>query len=572
MPRSWPNTEAERGRDLGTPGSGQPGASVIEVEVVDLGRDASPRPMPASQAPSARGWLIWLMVGAMIGGGLALIPGNSIEPPATTATGPVLPAPGLASTTTTLGATTRAVMSDTAVSLTPASGLEGFDQLTRPVDFNGKHWIVGNHGYPSADATILSSADGTTWEIEATVSAADGGWLRIDDLGRFEGVLMAVGTEGSEPGPAYAPPTSGALVLWKSTDGRRWSSSTVAGDNRRAYLELRLTTSPEEVLITGAQEVAFDRSLLDQIPPGLVPGLDNGDFSLRSFSSSVRVIAPPGIELFRVPVVRQAIPERSPLLFRSGNLIIWEQPAVGSSIRNVATTPDGGFVSYDVALMYSTDGRTWQRTERYPPLFFQNWGNRLVGAQRISATTTRLFVFDGDEEATIDLPSEIASSNEVSLTPGIAGVAALQGTWNEPRQVEPITQVDGYILAMDNGVLRIKEPSGASSYARFDNDGLIEGTYLPEKDSIRFETADGSKSFEFPVSVFLDLEGTPPRRRFDVFVTEDGLSWARAQTGLLAAHVEVLGSTDNAFLILLHNYATNSQPLPITVYKTGPPG
>ena len=79
------------------------------------------------------------------------------------------------------------------------------------------------------------------------------------------------------------------ISLWKSTDGRRWSSSIVAGDNGQAYRELRLTTSPEEVLITGGQDRAFDRSLLDQIPPRLVPGLESGDFSLLSFSSSVRV-------------------------------------------------------------------------------------------------------------------------------------------------------------------------------------------------------------------------------------------------------------------------------------------
>ena len=507
----------------------------------------------------------------MVAGGIALIPGGSLDPPATTAIEPVLPAPELATTSTTLPAASVAVMSDNTVSLTPTAGLEGFLRLTRPVAFNGRHWIVGNHGYPSADATVLSSLDGNRWEAEAVVSAAEGGWLRIDDIGTFGGVLMAVGTEGSDPGPAYAPPTAGALVLWKSIDGRRWSSLTIKEGNGQEYGALRLTAGPEEVLINGYHSTAFDESLLDQIPADLVSGIESGDFSLSYDPSTLRVIAPPGIELFVLRDLANETPGGSGLLFRSQNLIIWEQPVIDRLIRNVATTPDGGFVSYDRGLLYSKDGRSWGQTDRYPSLSFQNWGDRLFADKRTSVTTDRLFVFGEGEASTIDLPFEIASSGEVSLTPGAAGVAALQELESQILR-GPITRVDGYILARDNQVLRIEEPSGESTYARFDRYGLIEGTYLAEADSIRFESANGSKTYEFPVQAFLDLRGRPWRGRFDIFVSADGLVWSRAQTGIRAARVEVLGSTDAGFLIAVHNLGTDSRPLPITVYKTGPAG
>ena len=48
--------------------------------------------------------------------------------------------------------------------------------------------------------TILSSVDGTRWEAEASVSVDGGGWLRIDDIDTFGGVLMAVGAIGSDSG------------------------------------------------------------------------------------------------------------------------------------------------------------------------------------------------------------------------------------------------------------------------------------------------------------------------------------------------------------------------------------
>ena len=157
----------------------------------------------------------------------------------------------------------------------------------------------------------------------------------------------------------------------------------------------------------------------------------------------------------------------STILFRSDNLIIWEELPVTFSAWNVAATFDGGFVSnaYDGYVMFSPDGRSWERTDRFPPLFYQSWGDRLVGLDYSS--TPSLVVFDGEQAATIELPPRSASSQYgVFVTPGAAGLATILGSF-EGEPAEPITRVDGYLLAMDNGLLRIDEPSGETSLRQF---------------------------------------------------------------------------------------------------------
>jgi len=482
--------------------------------------------------------------------------------------------PVIATTSTTLAATSQAVMSDDTFSLMPASGLDGFIQFAGPIEFDGKYWIAGNYPYPSSEVSILSSADGIRWDAAARVSAGEGNWLTIDDLDSFGGVLMAVGGAGPVNGPAFAPFTSGSVVLWKSPDGLRWSSLPIVEQEGMVFSGLQLTTSSEEVLITGQRSSAFDSSMLAQFPPELFPGLERGDFSWWYDNSTIRIVAPPGIELFSMPAPQSPpASSGSTVLLRSDNLIIWEDLPVSFSSRNVATTLDGGFVSnaYDGYVMYSTDGRNWERTDRFPPLFYQSWGDRLVGLD-FSVSSPSLVVFHDDQTATIDLPSEIANNQYgASITPGAPGLATIRGSY-ENSSAEPITRVDGYILAMDNGVLRIEEPSGETSYANFGGNGLIEGSYIAETDSIRFENTDGSKSFEFLVAVFLDLRRRGVTGLFEVFVSDDGLAWARAQTGLRAEYADILGAASQTFLVALHNYGLDYRPLPITVYRTGPVG
>jgi len=576
MPRSWPNTEAEPTGGPVEPQSkapGRRGAQSIEIEVIDLD-PAGPVPqIHRTPAASRRGWPLWVMIAVMVGGGLALLPGQTIEPSSTTAA-QALPEPEIATTSTSLAAASQAVMSEKTFSLVPASGLEGFIQFAGPIEFDGKYWIAGNVSYPAAEVSILSSVDGARWDRQATVSAGDGNWLTIDDLGSFGGVLMAVGATGPLIAPAYAPVTPASLVLWKSTDGLRWSSLPIAEEERVLFTGLQLTISDEEVLITGQRTNAFDSSVLAQLPPELVPSLERGDFSWWYDYSNIRIVAPPGIELFQMPMPQApVISSDSTVLFRSDNLIIWEQLPITFSSWNIATTFDGGFVSnaHDGYVMYSTDGRSWERTDRFPPLFYQSWGDRLVGLD-YSVSSPSLFVSHGDQTATIELPTEIVNDQYgLSITPGASGLATILGSY-ENSSAEPITRVDGYLLAMDNGVLRIEEPSGETSYANFDSNGLIEGSYLADTDSIRFESTDGSKSFEFPVAVFLDLRWRGVTGLFEVFLSDDGLAWARPQTGLRAEYADILGSAGQTFLVALHNYGPDYRQLPVTVYRTGPIG
>ena len=529
-----------------------------------------------------RGWPLWALIAVMVAAGVALLPGQSLEPSGTTAA-EALPEPEIATTSTRLAATSQAVMSDETFSLVPASGLDGFIQFAGPVEFDGKYWIVGNYSYPSAEVRILSSVDGTRWDLQTTVSADTGNWLMIEDLDSFEGVLMAVGSTGPV-GPVYAPFPAASLVLWKSTDGLRWSSVPIADEEGMLFSGLQLTIGSEEVLVTGQRSNAFDSAVLAQVPPELVPGLERGDFSWWYDYSNIRIVAPPGIELFRMPAPQSPAAQSleaqsleassgSAVLFRSDNLIIWEHLPIAFSPWNVAATLDGGFVSNatDGLVMYSADGRSWERTDRFPPHFYQSWGDRLVGLD-FSVSTPSLVVFHGDERATIDLPTEIAESQYgLSITPGDSGLATILGSY-ENSSAEPVTRVDGYLLAMDGGLLRIEEPSGETSYANFGSDGLIAGSYLADTDSIRFENTDGSKSFEFPVKVFLDLRWRNVTGLFEVFVSDDGLEWAQPQTGLRAEYADILGSAGETFLVALHNYAPDYRPLPITVYRTGPVG
>ena len=199
-------------------------------------------------------------------------------------------------------------------------------------------------------------------------------------------------------------------------------------------------------------------------------------------------------------------------------------------------------MSYDNGLEYSSDGRSWEQTDRFPPLYYQNWGDRLARRRPIRLeppgslwSTTR----DPRQSSFRPRSSDTNSRRLITAGDRRAGGSRRPITG---RIVEPITRIDGYILAMDNGVLRIEEPSGETSYAHFDNDGLINGTYVADSDSIRFEAPTRSKTFEFPVAVLLDLRRQHRKRvRFDVFLSADGLSWARPQTGLRAGYVEILG-------------------------------
>ena len=542
----------------------------MEVQEIDLG---FVRPGPkhrVTQETPGRGWLLWLMLAVMIGGGLALLPGEAIEPP-TTAPTPVLPTPDLATTSTTLARTSVAVMSDDTFSLVPVRGLDGFLHLVGPVEFGGRYWIAGNEAYPSSEVKILSSIDGEVWEVEASVPASTGGWLRIDDLDTFEGVLMAVGTAGEVAGPSYAPQTPASPVIWKSSDGRRWSSHTIS----KATLDspsLQLTAGAGDVLITEYPGPSFDSTVLDEIPSELLPGLERGDFSLWADAYDFRVVAPPGVELFHIRANQYLRASGPPRLFRSENLIIWEEIAVEFSIWNLTASPDGGFLSHNDGMRYSRDGRSWERTDRFPPLDYQGWGgDRLLGIYQ-SGFPHRLSVLGTGAHVTIELPTEITGNEQgLSITAGTSGLASILGSYDQDH-VEPITRVDGHLLSLQGGVLRIEEPTGETAYANFDSNGLIPGSYVPETDSIRIETIDQGKTFEFPVSVFLDLRNRPQRFRFDVFVSRDGLTWASPQTGLRAGHVGILGSVDGGFLIALQNHGDHHRELPITVYRTGPPG
>jgi hypothetical protein len=574
MPRSWPSTEAEPSHaDSGLRGrtSNRRDVSAIEVEEIDLGPAPSlsgfrRNPVSRPDRPGG-GWLIWVLVSVMVAGGVALLPQDAVETP-TTAARQLLPTPEIATTTTTLAPATVGMMSNDTFSLAPARGLEGFAYLVGPIQFHGKDWLAASHPYPSSEVTVLSSVDGANWEVESNVSVDEEGWLRVDDIDTFGGVLMLVGSAGEARGPAFAPPTQGASVIWKSTDGRRWSSIPISRDEGSMYLDL--TAGSEEVLVTVYQGSAFDTSLMEQMPPELIPGLERGDFDLWADSYSFRVVAPPGIELFRIPTTQPNLAEGLMKLFRSENLIIWEEVDVDFSFWNLATTPDGGFVSLDSYVRYSPDGRSWEPTDRFRPLYYQNWGDRLLGVDT-SYRTTNLVVVDKDESATIELPDEIAGTeNGLSIKAGAGGLAAIVSSYDD-GYAEPITSSDGYILAMDNGVLRIEEPSGETGYAVFNNDGVIPGT-LTESGSIRFETTHLGeiKLLEIPVAVLRELRGTPQRGRFDVFLSADGLTWARPQTGLRAGYVEILGYADQGFLIGVHNYSSDSRELPLTVYRTGP--
>ena len=83
------------------------------------------------------------MIAVMVGVGLALLPGQTIEPSSTTIA-QTLPEPEIATTSTSLAAASQAVMSEKTFSVVPASGLDGFTQFAGPIEFDGKYWIAGN--------------------------------------------------------------------------------------------------------------------------------------------------------------------------------------------------------------------------------------------------------------------------------------------------------------------------------------------------------------------------------------------------------------------------------------------
>ncbi|MGH8928899.1 MAG: hypothetical protein ACRDWH_11145, partial [Acidimicrobiia bacterium] len=447
----------------------------------------------------------------------------------------------------------------------------GFEQMAGPVEFDGRNWIAGNRHRPTTAVTLLSSSDGVSWSLDGALTIGSEMWLRIDDLAVFDDTLVAVGTIGVEGGPSFVRSNAGTITIWTSQDGTEWSARAIAPDVGMENWNLTLTTSPEEILVTGYQTNLFHRAFLEAIPAELLPGLESGDLYLAYGRSEVKVVSPPGIEVLSIPVAQRTDLSGN-VLFRSENVTSWERLMTGDlSTPQIASTFDGGFVSttnYDQSL-YSTDGRSWKPNDRFPSLSFQAWDDRMIAFDHQS--NPNLVILDETGMIKIEFPDELhRQGTPLWLTPGATGLAATVADY-PLTSAEPSAEIDGYRLEMDSGILRITEPSGADSYAVFGSDGLVDGSYVAETDSIRFNSTDGSRVFEFSLDGLQELVPNFQPIRFDIALSEDGLVWARSQTGLLADDVEIIGAVDDGFLIGQRSFAGNRQN-PLTIYRTGPVG
>ena len=322
---------------------------------------------------------------------------------------------------------------------------------------------------------------------------------------------------------------------------------------------LKLTTSSEEVLITGQRNNAVDPSALAQVPPELVAGLERRRLHLvvRLLEHSRR--GPTGHRTVQdvgdsTGADRNHVGDPAPLR-QPDHLGGTTRHFLGMECRRdlrrrLRVECNDGYV------MFSPDGRSWERTDRFPPLFYQNWGRSPHRPRLLLDSQPGCLRRRSEPQRSSFPPRSAAASTGVFVTPG-----SLRPR-DDPRKLRRRHRPSRSPESTGTSWLWTTDCSASTSHRarpatrNFDSDGLIAGTYLPETDSIRFDNSDGSKTFEFPLSVFLDLQterrhgavsmSSCPSDGLDMGPGPDRSAMPRTPTSLVVP-VET-------FLVALHNY------------------
>jgi hypothetical protein len=531
---------------------------------------------------SVRGWKVWVVAALAISAGGFLLPGGEEAVDHTTSIDS-LPEPEVAITTTTLAPSSVAVIGQDTFSLIPVGGLDGYARITGPVAFNHSYWVAATAPFGAERVVILSSDDGADWSPQAELPYTEG-TIRVDDLGVYGNVLMALGV-GSAGSPLLEPLGGNPeeVLLWKSTNGVDWRPELVeAADGLHRYSGLDLVTGDNAVLIGGYIDLALAPFLEEALPPEILSELGQGTLSYwataaTSTTTAVVVVAPPGIEVFSAEIPAPYPGFLPGWLYRSETLAAWQRIETDFPTGDgLVAWPGHGFVAggYDRPLL-SEDGRDWVLSPDLPPAQYQIWNGALLGTH---GPFDHLIIETSNGLATVELPPEINMIDQlregwVDFLAGPGGLAAVRSTFGQSRS-GPMSIVSGEItLSVDDGILRAgrgNDPRWAIALGPESVPGIFDlhtrqVTVKPLGTNEAFTlNLDDLQAFWNPVA---------EPARHEIYVSADGLVWSQGQAALLSERVSLIGGAADTFLLGISRESQPGQFSPaMTVYRTGPVG
>jgi hypothetical protein len=338
-------------------------------------------------------------------------------------------------------------------------------------------------------------------------------------------------------------------------------------------MSLEVTTGSEEVLIAGWKDVAFDAGDLASIPPDLIPGLERGDLQLWTTFDTIHIYAPPNLELAVIPRLEAAEPPMASSTFKSEDLLVWRELVGDIAISGSAVPFGDGFVGSNAngQLVISDDAESWRRSDRFPDLWYDPWNGGLVAL--LHQGTSRLVIADEAGFTRVALPPELAVGQGLgTLVGGSTGLAIARQEFMADTAAELSVETDLFSITHRNGYLVIEEPSGDTHRVTFDPYARMTGTYVPETDSVRVETAGGDGSFDLPLEALQELRWQNSKSGWEIAVSPDGLLWTSSASQLSAEWITIPGQAGDRFLVSSVSYSRNNRVVGLTVYATGPVG
>jgi len=554
MPRSSPSTEDE-------------------FQEVDLDPDfAAPSALDLPQRPLRLRpiHLVGLLPALAIG--LALVP-RVDDGPLTLVSVERLPEPAVATTAAVLPARSYATLTNDTFDLLPVEGLGEIGNVVGPAALHNRTWLAAT-STTQEKVLVFSSDDDVAWDIAVEI-VADLGTIAIHDLEYFGGSLVILGTIATDSGPSSAFGYPDRAVIWWSSDGSVWNETTVVPeDGRNWHPNLTLATDGRALLV-GARRVAAGGSLIDGIIPAeLTSVIRAGQLDIHlnpGVATTVSVVAPPGIEVFRSDAVIALPSDVTHAMYRSENLRTWDEVAVPEGLipwSGLTATPGRGFLAPSSSgEIYSTiDGVGWGRNLTIQPAAYRRWGEWLVGLDA-EPGPDRLLIGAGTDFADIRL--EVGSppiwSEAGEVVGGPAGLASVVPAYTGPAATVSVTS-GSRVYTLRNGVFSISTIGQSDAGVFF---ARLPGSYDPASGIVAIDLGDGAPLV--PVDL-VDLQGlrTPGAGAWEtnMYVSLNAMAWSRSSMVLPGPEAHILGGTANGFLIAFRPGDDSSGP--IEVYRTGP--
>ncbi len=249
--------------------------------------------------------------------------------------------------------------------------LEGYKSLAGPAYSNGAWWMIGNAEQPA----ILSSLDGVEWTFASNFPTDEGRFVEIHDLIASDGVLIAVGPEGTRD---VAGDFVEQIQVWRSADAvtvqpsdvqtRPWIPEVVAAG--LTFTNSRVVANGHNLVVTASDAIGHDR------------------------------------------------------LYHSSSFTIWEEISITfSTDEGILLAPEGGLMlsTAEGAVLTSAFGVNWSRTQAIDRGFYSQWRDRVVGTHTQGGQPL-MRVMDEDDVELTELPQALEGCR---IHGGLTGLLAI---------------------------------------------------------------------------------------------------------------------------------------------------